>query len=306
MTISPGDRGITLPVQRAPVAVGYVKPASGNAAVIRNGIVQRCTAPSPGDHVVIVTLGGGRTVAVRTAGNVPPAAPVPDFTGTPVAGIVPLAVAFTDASAGNPTMWYWSFGDGAHSALRDPQHVYATGGTYTVSLKASNSGGSGTVTKAAYIAVYVPAVFDYNLLAYFTVNGTPVPHLPSWSGSIAALPGGACCTGWMQGATGPELDLAAGFATAGNAACRYMDCVFAFTGTPYAGLGSWAVVTLSGTTVSGGTPAAASAVDPVAGHLRLDLGALCTGVTIAWSGIFANDPAGCIVSLSVSGIVLTV
>jgi PKD repeat protein len=306
MTISPGDQGITLPAQRAPVAVGYVRPAAGDAAVIGNGIAQGGSAPSPGDHVVIVTLDGGRTVAVRTAGNVPPAAPVPDFSATPVSGIVPLVVAFTDASTGNPTMWYWSFGDGAHSSLKDPQHVYATGGTFAVSLKVSNSGGSGTVTKTAYITVYVSAAFDYNLLSYFTVNGTTVPHPPSWSGAISALPGGACCAGWMTGATGPELGLAAGFATVGNSACRYMDCDLAFTGTPYTVLGSWAVVTLSGSTVSGGTPAAASAIDPVAGHLRLDLGALCTGVTIAWSGIFANDPAGCTVSLSVSGIIFTV
>ena len=39
------------------------------------------------------------------------AAPVAEFSGTPLFGPAPLAVTFTDASTGSPTGWAWFFGD---------------------------------------------------------------------------------------------------------------------------------------------------------------------------------------------------
>src|SRR5262249_36051672 len=50
--------------------------------------------------------------------------PTADFSGTPVAGTAPLAVAFRDLSTGGPTSWSWSFGDGATSTLQNPSHSY--------------------------------------------------------------------------------------------------------------------------------------------------------------------------------------
>ncbi len=41
-------------------------------------------------------------------------------------------VTFTDTSTGNPVQWFWSFGDGRTSQLRNPQNIYARSGTYTV------------------------------------------------------------------------------------------------------------------------------------------------------------------------------
>jgi PKD repeat protein len=302
MTISPGDRAISIPGRHGAVAVGFVPPAAGDAVVIVNGIAQRYTLPSPGDHVVLIPVTGGSPVAIRTAGNALPAAPAAGFSGTPLSGLAPLVVAFTDTSTGSPAMWYWSFGDGTHSALRHPQHVYATGGIFTVSLKASNTGGAGTMTRPAYISVYTPAAFDYGLLSYFTVNGTVVPDPPAWSGAIGTLPGGAILSGWMLDATGPAVELAAAFTTAGLSACRFIDFDIAYTGTPFSGYGSWAVVNLSGTSVAGGAPVTAGILDPVAGHYRIDLGELCDAIAISWSGVFANDPAGSVVSIAVSGI----
>jgi PKD repeat protein len=76
---------------------------------------------------------------------------VADFTGTPVTGAAPLTVAFTDASSNTPTSWLWDFGDGTTSTSQNPSHTYTTSGVYTVSLTASNTGGSNTKTRSAYV-----------------------------------------------------------------------------------------------------------------------------------------------------------
>jgi gliding motility-associated-like protein len=46
----------------------------------------------------------------------------------------PLLVAFNDLSFWDITGWTWTFGDGTGSTLQNPAHVYATSGSYDVSL----------------------------------------------------------------------------------------------------------------------------------------------------------------------------
>jgi len=66
-------------------------------------------------------------------------------------------VRFTDLSTRSPTSWRWNFGDGDTSLLQNPMHTYLTNGTYTVTLIATNSTGSSTLTKTGYITVNKPA-----------------------------------------------------------------------------------------------------------------------------------------------------
>lgn len=49
---------------------------------------------------------------------------------------------FTDQSTNETTSWNWSFGDGTTSTLQNPSHTYATTGTYTVTLSATNIAGA--------------------------------------------------------------------------------------------------------------------------------------------------------------------
>lgn len=59
--------------------------------------------------------------------------------------------------------YYWDFGDGMTSNLRDPSHAYTTPGTYTVSLYAENSCGvTNTITKTICIEPQLTAAFTLN------------------------------------------------------------------------------------------------------------------------------------------------
>jgi PKD repeat protein len=83
-------------------------------------------------------------------------APVANFTANVTSGTVPLAVQFTDMSPGAPSAWIWNFGDGSTATAQHPVHTYASAGIYTVSLNATNAGGSNTKTVTGYIAVVEP------------------------------------------------------------------------------------------------------------------------------------------------------
>jgi PKD repeat protein len=82
--------------------------------------------------------------------------PVAQFMGTPLSGIAPLVVSFTDQSTNAPTSWSWSFGDGTTSAEGNPVHEFKVAGTFTVTLTPTNAGGSDIETKTGYITVTAP------------------------------------------------------------------------------------------------------------------------------------------------------
>ncbi len=82
----------------------------------------------------------------------PPIAPTADFAADQPASCNPL-VQFRDKSLAAPNRWQWSFGDGGTSTLQHPLHTYATPGTYTVALQASNQYGTNTATRSGYVSV---------------------------------------------------------------------------------------------------------------------------------------------------------
>ena len=77
-----------------------------------------------------------------------------DFTGTPLTGVEPKNVVFTDTSTGAPTSWTWVFGDGQYSTAQNPTHNYATYGSYNVALTINKAGVTNdTETKNAYVVI---------------------------------------------------------------------------------------------------------------------------------------------------------
>jgi PKD repeat protein len=121
------------------------------------------TYSSPGIYTVSLTGTGGGGTRTTTKINCIEAdaipLPSPNFIATPNTGYATItSMAFTDGTTSNPlypvTAWSWNFGDGgATSSLQNPTKTYSTPGTYTVSLTASNAGGSATHTKTNYVTV---------------------------------------------------------------------------------------------------------------------------------------------------------
>ena len=91
------------------------------------------------------------------------------FTANRTAGPVPLGVAFTDTSTGNPTSWLWDFGDGETSTARNPVHVYGDPGTYSVTLTAGNGYFTHATTALDVIIATAPSP------AVVTVPGSTAP-----------------------------------------------------------------------------------------------------------------------------------
>jgi PKD repeat protein len=78
-----------------------------------------------------------------------------DFYADITSGNAPLTVHFTDTST-NATTWSWNFGDSNSSSSQNPTHIYSFAGTFTVSLTASNTYSTDTMTKVDYIVVSSP------------------------------------------------------------------------------------------------------------------------------------------------------
>ena len=90
-----------------------------------------------------------RTVSVTAP--LPNSAPSAAFNQT----CTGLSCTFTDGSTdtdGTVTAWSWDFGDNTSATAANPSHTYASGGTYTVRLVATdNDGATGTVDKAVTV-----------------------------------------------------------------------------------------------------------------------------------------------------------
>lgn len=130
------------------------------------------------------TLSGARASLTTSMGCVPvtPGVPVADFTANVTTITVGGSVNFTDLTTGVPTAWSWTFTGGtpSTSTVQNPAGiVYNTVGTYTVSLIASNSFGSDTATKVAYINVVNATCDTLNA----PLSGTPTIYTvssPGW------------------------------------------------------------------------------------------------------------------------------
>ena len=136
---------------------------------------------------------GGSNISTQvTFINVSMNAPVANFTSNTTSGYATLYVQFTDTSTNTPSSWEWAFGDGGTSTQQNPICAYTNAGVYTVTLNATNAGGSNTVTKTSYITVTAaptpvanftgtPRSGNSGTLVQFTDTSTNIPTAWNWT-----------------------------------------------------------------------------------------------------------------------------
>ena len=85
-------------------------------------------------------------------------APVPtaDFTLSPVSGIRPLTVTFTDTTTSLVDTRLWHFGDGITDTDASPTHLYTDTGAYTVTLAVDGPAGGDVISRTHAITVTPP------------------------------------------------------------------------------------------------------------------------------------------------------
>ncbi len=104
-------------------------------------------------------------------------------------------ISFADSSTSNPVSWYWNFGDGTSSSIKNPFHVYHLPGLYNVSLIVSN----GPQTDTIYQSVAINSVIAHIITDYDSLyQSIPIPftsdsyNVSSWlwyfgDGATAAI-----------------------------------------------------------------------------------------------------------------------
>ncbi|HET6993905.1 MAG TPA: PKD domain-containing protein, partial [Chitinophagaceae bacterium] len=139
----------------SPIVVQFTDQSTGNPTQwkwdLGNGVISFLQNPSTtyfngGTYTVKLVVRNGISAdsIVKSQYITVFAAPVVNFIASDTSGCFPFPVQFTDLSTspnGTISSWLWDFGDGAVSALRNPQHVYTTSGNFTVTLKITNSNG---------------------------------------------------------------------------------------------------------------------------------------------------------------------
>jgi PKD repeat protein len=87
-----------------------------------------------------------------------PPPPAASFSFAPTTPTINEPIHFADSSTNGPTSWFWDFGDGANSSERNPNHAYASPGSYTIRMTATNAGGSGSTTRTIIVILPPPCV----------------------------------------------------------------------------------------------------------------------------------------------------
>ncbi|MFN0214799.1 MAG: PKD domain-containing protein [Saprospiraceae bacterium] len=139
----------------------------GNSSFDENPVHQYADA---GFYVVVLTVANvcgtsSKTYTVNTA-------PRALFEASPLTGCTALVVLMENQSSSNATNYVWTFPGGIPSSSNqaNPTVTYTIAGTYSITLKATNTSGSHTYTRTNYITVKAVPVANYNQ----TVNGSTV------------------------------------------------------------------------------------------------------------------------------------
>jgi PKD repeat protein len=146
-------------------SVSHTYTATGTNTV--NLIVSGPVGASTNTAVVTVTL---------------PVAPIAGFSASPLAGIAPMVVTFTDTSTGSITNRFWNFGDGSitSTVATSVAHTYTFAGDKTVQLIVSGPSGVSTNTQSNVISVVSGSTGSLIVYDSFS-SATGMPMVAGWA-----------------------------------------------------------------------------------------------------------------------------
>ena len=190
---------------------------------------------------------------------------VADFTGTPVSGLSPLEVDFTDASTGSPNEWSWEYSkDGGawteFATTQNPTYEFTQVGDYSIRLTSGDGVESDTVTKTDYIIVSGGISADFSgtptsgaitLNVTFTDASTSTSGIDTWTWEYNRNG-----EGWTQFSTSQNPSY--GFTQGGTYDIRLTvtgdDGSSTYTRTAYISATGGVVAGFTGTPTSGAIP----------------------------------------------------
>ncbi|MDI9339862.1 MAG: T9SS type A sorting domain-containing protein [Sediminibacterium sp.] len=154
---------------------------------------------SPADPTKLIAATYGRGVWVVDVISGTPPAPVSGFSVASAGICSGQNAVFNDQSTNTPTAWSWSVTPSAGvtintSASQNPTVSFSNGGTYVVSMIASNAGGPGTLSSQTITVNSTPTVLVSNANQTVCV-GSPVTFNAS----------GATAYSWTGGGTGASV-----------------------------------------------------------------------------------------------------
>lgn len=123
------------------------------------------TFASVGSYAItftIVTKSGCTTTSTNVDAVIVGNKPAANFSASPLVACANVPINFTDLSTGNVNEWQWSFGDKDISASKNPAHLYADTGYFTVTLKVRSNGCPDSISFPNYIYIK-PAVSKFTV-----------------------------------------------------------------------------------------------------------------------------------------------
>jgi len=88
--------------------------------------------------------------------------PIANFITSSTNSCASSLIQFTDKSTGNVTNWHWDFGDNTISSSKNPSHLYADTGYFTIMLTVESNGCASTKQLINYVYINPPvAKFSY-------------------------------------------------------------------------------------------------------------------------------------------------
>jgi PKD repeat protein len=213
----------------SPLTVQYTSTSSANSTTFnwqfpggtpatstaQNPIV---TYPAAGTYSAVLTVSNavGNNTSTQNAIVTVNTTPVTAFSATTNG----LSATFANTSS-NATAFSWNFGDGNSSTQATPTHTYATDGSYTVVLTATNGCGSTTATRTVVIAT--PPVAGFTASNTSGCSPLTVQYTSTSSANSTSFnwqfPGGTPATSTAQNptVTYPAADTYSAVLTVSNA-----------------------------------------------------------------------------------------